>query len=135
MIKLINSLSHFIILTEMNIFNKIGRLVKSIPKGKVTTYGEIAKTFGLKDNRLVGWAMHNNKDFKVPCHRVVFKDGSLAPSYAFGGLGEQKRKLESEGVKFLDEQHVNLEKYLWQPEINSLIIRQKGNVKKGKNNH
>lgn len=101
----------------MNIFNKIGRLVKSIPKGKVTTYGEIAKVFGLKDNRLVGWAMHNNKDSKVPCHRVVFKNGALAPNYVFGGQDEQKRKLKKEGIKFICQNRVDLKKHLWIPKI------------------
>lgn len=115
MIKLINSLSHFIILTEMNIFNKIGRLVKSIPKGKVTTYQEVARAVRIQDNRLVGWCLHQNKDSTVPCHRVVFKDGSLAPGYVFGGPEEQKRRLKKEGIKFTGQNRVDLKKHLWKP--------------------
>lgn len=91
-----------------NLFNQIYNLVKKIPKGKVATYGQIAKDLGIKDVRIVGWALHANKDNKkVPCHRVVNKEGKISFSYAFGGEMEQKRKLESEGVKFIDRNHVD----------------------------
>lgn len=83
----------------------------------MTTYGEIAKTLGIKNARLVGWAMHGNKNPAVPCHRVVFKDGSLAKNWGFGGWREQKKKLEKEGIKFTDETHVDLKSHLWKPKI------------------
>lgn len=91
------------ILIDMKLFQQMRNLVKKVPKGKVTTYGTIAKTLGMRNNRLVGWAMHSNKDPLVPCHRVVFKNGSLAPGYAFGGPKIQKEKLAKEGVKFTKE--------------------------------
>lgn len=65
------------------------------------TYGQVAEAIGTKDARKVGWALHANKDGSIiPCHRVVNKDGRLAPGYAFGGPDEQKLRLISEGVKF-----------------------------------
>ncbi len=61
------------------------------------TYGEIARKAGTIP-RVVGFALHKNPDSKnIPCHRVVFKDGSLSPGYIFGGIGKQKELLEKEG--------------------------------------
>ncbi len=85
----------------MNTFEKVYELVKKIPSGKVTTYGEIAKSIGIKNPRVVGFALHVNRDpDNIPCHRVVNKEGELAKGYAFGGLGIQKKLLIQEGVKF-----------------------------------
>lgn len=93
-------------------FDKVYKLTQKIPLGKVTTYGEIARL--LKTNpKTVGWALHANKNPHVPCHRVVDRNGRLAPNFAFDGPIEQKRRLESEGVEFLDSTHVNLKKHLW----------------------
>lgn len=101
----------------MNLFEKIFEHVALIPKGKVATYGQIANLVGSKDARKVGWALHGNKDpIKYPCHRVVNKQGKLSPSYVFGGLDEQKIKLLNEGVIFKNEDTVDLEKCLWEPQ-------------------
>lgn len=82
------------------IFKKIYEEVKKIPKGEVATYGEIARKVGTTP-RVVGFALHRNPDPKnIPCHRVVFKNGSLAPGYLFGGKEKQKELLLSEGVRF-----------------------------------
>ncbi|MEK7091202.1 MAG: MGMT family protein [Patescibacteria group bacterium] len=87
-------------------------VTSKIPVGKVSTYGQIAGILGTRDSRRVGQALHANKDRSIPCHRVVFADGSLAPGYAFGGAEEQKKILEKEGVKFVGER-VDLEKCRW----------------------
>lgn len=98
--------------SKTNIFNKIYKVVAKIPKGKVTTYGEIGKFIGLSP-RTVGWALHANNDpINIPCHRVVNRLGKLAPGYAFGGPGEQMFKLLKEGVEVGDDA-VDLKKYLW----------------------
>ncbi len=76
-------------------------LVARIPKGKVLTYGDIAREIGLKTPRQVGWILHRNDDQEhVPCHRVVFSDGSVSGNYAFGGADAQQKWLRSEGVEF-----------------------------------
>lgn len=93
-----------------NLFEKIYSLVKKIPRGKITTYGTIAKALGISDSRVVGWALHGNKSSKVPCHRVVNKEGGLAKGYAFGGWQKQKARLAKEGVNFSGQKTVNLEK-------------------------
>lgn len=76
------------------------------------TYGQVAAGLGTRDARRVGQALHANRNSTVPCHRVVFADGHLAPNYAFGGAYEQKRKLISEGVRFVDKK-VDLGYNLW----------------------
>ncbi len=94
-----------------NFFERAYKVVRKIPEGKVSTYGDIAQTLGTKDARKVGWALHANRDIKTPCHRVVNKDGRLAPGYAFGGPDEQKNKLLAEGVGFINELNVDLKRY------------------------
>ncbi len=95
--------------TPLNLNEKVWGIVKKIPKGKVTTYGEIAVKLGNpKLARQVGWALHQNKSADIPCHRVVDRNGRLAPNFAFDGAIEQKRRLEVEGVKFADEMHVDM---------------------------
>ena len=98
---------------DKNFFSKVYEIVKNIPSGNVMTYGQIAEILGIGDARKVGWALHGNKDSKTPCHRVVSKEGRLAPNFAFDGWREQKRRLLEERVRFKDEMHVDLEKYLW----------------------
>jgi methylated-DNA-protein-cysteine methyltransferase-like protein len=86
----------------VNTFNEVYKLVAKVPIGKVTTYGAIAKKLGISNPRVVGYALHVNKDpDNIPCHRVVNKEGLPAKGYAFGGLGIQKQLLENEGVKFV----------------------------------
>ncbi len=92
-------------------FEKVYKLVSQIPKGQVTTYGEIGKVLNMSP-RVVGYALHANPyGPEVPCHRVVNKEGKLAPGYAFGGKDEQERRLKKEGIKFKDELHVDLKNY------------------------
>lgn len=82
---------------------RVYEVVKRIPRGCVATYGQVAALAGAPRNaRFVGFALHANPEPGViPCHRVVFRDGSLAPGFAFGGSDEQRRLLEDEGVCFI----------------------------------
>lgn len=97
----------------MNYREKVYNLVRQIPKGKVTTYGAIAKRLHMSP-RTVGTALHLNPyEGDVPCHRVVNRDGRIAPGFAFGGIGAQKKLLEDEGVKFIDETHLKLIDYFY----------------------
>lgn len=84
---------------------KVYKVVKQVPEGKVTTYGAIGKKLGISP-RVVGYALHMNPDGKgTPCHRVVNFQGRMAPNFAFGGSEVQRERLEKEGVKFKDETH------------------------------
>ena len=95
-------------------FEKVYEAVKLIPKGMVTSYGEIAKFLSCPNSaRQVGWALHKNPyPGIVPCHRVVFADGSLSPAFAFGGENRQKSLLQEEGVTFKDGK-VNMKKHFY----------------------
>lgn len=98
----------------MTFFDQVYTLVRQIPAGYVTTYGEIARVLGTRDARRVGHALHANPDGDLtPCHRVVDSKGRLAPNYAFGGSLEQYAKLKEEGITFLDREHVDLSKHCY----------------------
>lgn len=85
-------------------FEKIYAVVAEIPRGQVMSYQAVAMAAGVKSARWVGRAMHANTDSEtVPCHRVVHRDGKLAPAYAFGGKEVQRNKLLSEGVQFVGD--------------------------------
>lgn len=101
----------------MGAFNdSVYDIVRQIPVGCVATYGQVARMAGRPRNaRFVGFALHANPEpGTIPCHRVVFKDGSLAPGFAFGGKDEQHRLLKAEGIEFLSDGRVNMEKHLWE---------------------
>ena len=97
----------------MNTFEKIYEVVKSIPKGKVATYGQVALLAGNpRWARVVGYALHVNPEPGIiPCHRVVNREGRVAPGFAFGGEGVQRQLLESEGIVFEPDGRIDLEKY------------------------
>lgn len=101
----------------MSSYNLVYNLVKKIPQGKVTTYGLIAEKLRISNKKLnghvVGWILHKNNNPFIPCHRVVDRNGRLAPNFAFDGAREQRIRLESEGVKLTDEMHVDLKNHLW----------------------
>lgn len=96
--------------------DKIYEAVKSIPKGYVATYGQIAEIAGdRKMARAVGNALHNNPDpDHIPCHRVVNGKGELSGAFAFGGADEQVARLLAEGVEVKGDR-VDLKKFGWNP--------------------
>lgn len=96
-----------------SLFSQIRKQVSKIPKGRVSTYGEVARSINLKDSRKVGWAIYGNQDKNIPCHRVVNKDGYVALKFSLGGWREHKLRLESEGIEFVNEKQVNLDKHLY----------------------
>lgn len=98
----------------MNSYQKIYEVVKQIPKGCVATYGQVAALAGNRRwARVVGYALHVNPDPDgIPCYRVVNREGRLSDAFAFGGVNQQKRLLEAEGVEVVDN-HVDLGQYQW----------------------
>ncbi|MBQ2967369.1 MAG: MGMT family protein [Clostridia bacterium] len=97
----------------MNTFEKIYEVVKRIPKGRVATYGKVALLAGNpRWARVVGYALHVNPEPEtIPCHRVVNREGKVAPGFAFGGEGVQRQLLEKEGIVFEADGRIDLEKY------------------------
>lgn len=100
------------VLAHMTTFERIYEQVKMIPHGKVATYGQIAYLAGnYRWSQVVGYALHVNPDQKnIPCHRVVKKDGSLSTAFLFGGISKQQELLLKEGVGFLKDGRVDMEK-------------------------
>ena len=97
-------------LNKVAVKEKVYEFVKSIPRGKVATYGQIALHLGNRNfARVVGNILHGNPDPEhIPCHRVVNAQGKIARSYAFGGVAAQRCLLESEGVVFKNDLVVDL---------------------------
>lgn len=100
---------------DRQFYERVYEQVLKIPMGKVCTYGKIAELAGYPNaSREVGLAMSRVQNgMKLPCHRVINKKGTLAPDYAFGGTARQKKLLQEEGVTFLDDGTVNMQRHLW----------------------
>jgi methylated-DNA-protein-cysteine methyltransferase-like protein len=98
-----------------NFFQKVYIMVKKVPRGKVATYGQIARLCGSPHaSRAVGYALHVNPEPGIiPCHRIVNRFGGLASAFAFGGQVVQKRLLEKEGIKVDVNYIVDLNKFKW----------------------
>lgn len=94
--------------------------VAKIPFGRVSTYGKIAELAGYPAAaREVGVALSRVTKVQaeaLPCHRVVNKNGTLAPSYAFGGKEKQRAMLQAEGITFLSDGCINMARHVWPPE-------------------
>lgn len=99
--------------------NRVFAVVRRIPRGCVATYGQVARIIGApRSARYVGYVLRNNPSpgmgpEDIPCHRVVFKDGSMARSFAFGGPEEQRAMLKSEGVVFDNDGRVTMGEFQW----------------------
>lgn len=93
---------------------KVYKITRQIPKGKVATYGQIARLAGnAKAGRAVGALMRANPDAPhTPCHRVVAFDGSLTGYSGKGGVVTKKNMLEEEGVVFKGSR-IDLSISLW----------------------
>lgn len=99
---------------------KVYDFLKTIPKGKVVTYGQIAEYLGNKRlSRYVGNILHKNPDpIGQPCFKVVNSKGFLAKNFGDGGINVQKERLERDGVEVVDYR-VDLRKYRHVFDINS----------------
>lgn len=96
---------------------EIIRLIKTIPKGKVATYGQIASLAGLYPAvRQVVWALHSCSDKEgLPWQRVVNRFGgiSLKPG---AGYEKQRTLLLAEGIVFDERDRIDLDRFLWEPD-------------------
>lgn len=106
-------------------FEKVYTIVRQIPKGKVTTYGHIAKTIGSPQAaRMVGWAMNKSHGVEpfVPAHRVVNRNGMLTGKNHFAGQNIMQNMLLAEGIKVKNDKITDFNKHLWIPDINQQTI-------------
>ena len=97
----------------MGMFERVYAAVREIPRGRVATYGQIARRIGSpRAARAVGYALSAAPP-DVPCHRVVTREGGL--SEAFSPLGKRSHRLllELEGVPFRPDGTVDMERCSW----------------------
>jgi len=97
---------------EKSLYEVIYKAVRKIPKGKVASYGDIARFCGLRGHaRLVGYALHNLKSgTKIPWHRVINSQGKISLPKENGAYQFQRSLLESEGIVF-KEDRIDLSRY------------------------
>ncbi len=102
-------------------FERVYEVVRSVPYGRVTSYGAIGRYLGTAGSaRMVGWAMNKSHIHPqaVPAHRVVNRNGMLTGKHHFGGSDVMRQLLESEGIEIIDDKVQNFEKLFWDPLLN-----------------
>jgi len=101
-------------------FQNVFEVVRLVPKGRVTTYGAIAKYLGTGGSaRMVGWAMNVSHGVKpkVPAHRVVNRNGMLSGKAHFETPHQMEALLIKEKIKVKNEVVVDFEKLFWDPNV------------------
>tara|TARA_X000001036_G_scaffold409377_1_gene420412 strand:+ start:487 stop:804 length:318 start_codon:yes stop_codon:yes gene_type:complete len=104
-------------MSKNDFFQRVYDVVRTIPFGRVTTYGLIAKKLGTASSaRTVGWALNAcHNDSSIPAHRVVNRNGLLSGKHHFKGLDLMKQLLENEGIEVNDDKVVDFNIKLWNP--------------------
>lgn len=100
----------------VSFFEKVYKVVRLIPYGRVSSYGAIAKYLGAaRSARMVGYAMNSSHGKDVPAHRVVNRKGLLTGKHHFEGTNLMQQLLESEGISVIDNQVQDFDKLFWDP--------------------
>lgn len=95
--------AHYLCVKEQLTAGNVYNILVRIPKGKITTYGDIAKALGCPNaSRAIGKILNKNPNpIVVPCHRVVMSNGKIG-GYALG-KARKKQLLKKEGVRFMKD--------------------------------
>lgn len=105
---------------EKTFYEMVYEVVRLIPKGRVTSYGAIAKSLGAGGSaRMVGYAMNNAHGMHppVPAHRVVNRSGLLTGKFHFTPPELMQQLLENEGLVIIDDKIQNFKKHYWDPSV------------------
>ncbi|MBL7940052.1 MAG: MGMT family protein [Flavobacteriales bacterium] len=105
---------------ERDFFADVMAVVRLIPKGRVTSYGAIAKCLGAaRSSRIVGYCMNNAHSVEpvVPAHRVVNRNGMLTGKHHFATETRMEELLRKEGVKVRNDVVVDFAKRFWDPAL------------------
>jgi len=104
-------------MSKNDFFQRVYKVVRTIPVGRVTTYGLIAKKLGSASSaRTVGWALNAcHNDSSIPAHRVVNRNGLLSGKHHFKGFDLMKQLLENEGIQVNNDKVVDFNIKLWNP--------------------
>lgn len=103
---------------EQSFYDQVFELVRLIPKGRVTSYGAIAKSLGAGGSaRMVGYAMSNAHlaHPAIPAHRVVNSSGLLTGKFHFSEPNLMQEMLEKEGVMVKNDKIQNFKQHFWDP--------------------
>jgi len=103
---------------DENFFELVYEVARQIPRGRVTSYGAIARCLGTKMSaRMVGWAMNGAGEVKpnVPAHRVVNRNGMLTGKHHFDHPDRMETLLKKEGVRVKNDVIIDFEKLFWDP--------------------
>ena len=103
---------------EINFYEQVFEIARLVPKGRVTSYGAIAKALGAQGSaRLVGYAMSNSHAVhpKVPAHRVVNSSGLLTGKFHFSPPERMQQLLEKEGITVENDKVKDFKKIFWNP--------------------
>lgn len=107
----------------VNFFERVYKVARKIPFGRVTSYGAIAKYLSApRSARMVGYAMNGSVGKDVPAHRVVNRKGLLTGKHHFEGTNLMQQLLESEGIIVKDNQIQDLDLVFWDPSKNLQAI-------------
>jgi methylated-DNA-protein-cysteine methyltransferase-like protein len=99
---------------------RVYRIVRRIPRGRVMTYGQIAILLGEGYTpRTVGFVMHGADESNTPWHRVINSQGRCSTGRVVLPADKQQRMLESEGVEFSQAGRCDLERFIWNPRKNN----------------
>ena len=109
-------------MSSQQFFQKVWTIVAHIPQGKVATYGQIAAMLGNpRAARTVGWALHSTPaDLDIPWQRVINAQGRISTDCGEHSPNLQRFLLENEGVQFNIKDLIDLDRYLWRPQINDI---------------
>ena len=95
---------------------RVYKIVRRIPRGRVMTYGQIAYMLGEGYTpRTVGFVMHGSDESNTPWHRVINSQGRCSTGRLVLPSDKQQRMLEREGVKFDKTGRCDLEAFIWNP--------------------
>ena len=112
------------ILEEIIHYRQIYEIIKQVPRGRVATYGQIAKIVGRCTARMVGYATAAlPPGLDVPWHRAINHKGEISPRARGDGALRQRRLLQAEGIRFDQKGRVNLKKFRWPGPCSGTLLK------------
>lgn len=101
-------------------FSRVYDVTRLIPRGRITSYGAIARYLGTAQSaRMVGWALNSSHSIPgfIPAHRVVNRNGMLTGKHHFGNSSTMQQLLENEGFTIKDDRVNEFSERFWDPSV------------------
>jgi methylated-DNA-protein-cysteine methyltransferase-like protein len=101
-------------------FSRVYDVTRLIPRGRITSYGAIARYLGTgRSARMVGWALNSSHAIPgfVPAHRVVNRNGMLTGKHHFGNSSTMQQLLENEGFTIQNDTVMEFRERFWDPSV------------------